>query len=59
LENRAIHTSAREAKLLAESGRTDALAKFEAAFSVIPDSDVGRQIAQLKEDIPAAAQKVE
>ena len=49
-----------EAKLLAESGkRTEALAKFEAAFSVIPDSDVGRQIAQLKEDIPAAAQKVE
>ena len=49
-----------EAKLLADSGKKpEALARFEAAFSVIPDSDVGRQIAQLKQDISASAQKVE
>ncbi len=49
-----------EAKLLAESGKkTEALAKFEAAFSVIPDSDIGQQIAQLKQDLPDASQKVE
>jgi tetratricopeptide (TPR) repeat protein len=42
-----------EAKLLADSGKKpEALAKFEAAFSVIPDSDVGNQIAQLRRDIP-------
>jgi tetratricopeptide (TPR) repeat protein len=41
-----------EAKLLADSGKKpEALAKFEAAFSVIPDSDVGQQIVQLREDI--------
>ncbi|HEY5770262.1 MAG TPA: hypothetical protein VIS71_10495 [Terrimicrobium sp.] len=49
-----------EAKLLAESGKkTEALAKFEAAFSVIPDSEVGEQIAQLKQDLTAAPQKVQ
>ena len=49
-----------EAKLLADSGKKpEALAKFEAAFSVIPDSDVGQQIAQLKQDIFAAPQKVQ
>jgi len=47
-----------EAKLLADSGKKpDALAKFEAAFSVIPDSDIGRQISQLKQDISAAPPK--
>ena len=47
-----------EAKLLADSGKkSEALAKFEAAFSVIPDSDVGQQIAQLRQDI--CAQKVQ
>ncbi|HET9523439.1 MAG TPA: hypothetical protein VFO90_04365 [Terrimicrobiaceae bacterium] len=41
-----------EAKLLADSGKkSEALAKFEAAFSVIPDSDVGQQIVQLRQDI--------
>jgi hypothetical protein len=41
-----------EAKLLADSGKkTEALAKFEAAFSVIPDSDVGQQITQLRQEI--------
>ena len=49
-----------EAKLLADSGnKPEALAKFEAAFSVIPDSDVGQQIAQLKQDILAAPRKVQ
>jgi hypothetical protein len=49
-----------EAKLLADSGKKpEALEKYEAAFSVIPDSDVGRQIAQLKQDILAAAPKVQ
>ena len=43
-----------EAKLLADSGKKpEALAKFEAAFSVIPDSDVGQQIEQIKQDISA------
>jgi hypothetical protein len=49
-----------EAKLLAASGRKpEALAKFEAAFSVIPDSDVGQQIAQLKQDIAAVPAKTQ
>ena len=49
-----------EAKLLAASGRKpEALAKFEAAFSVIPDSDVGQQIAQLKQDIVAVPAKTQ
>lgn len=38
-----------EAKLLADSGKTaDALAKYEAAFGVIPDPAVGQEIANLK-----------
>ena len=49
-----------EAKLLAASGRKpEALAKFEAAFSVIPDVDVGQQIAQLKQDIVAVPAKTQ
>jgi hypothetical protein len=49
-----------EAKLLADSGKKpEALAKFEAAFSVIPDSDVGHQIEQIKQDILAAHPNVQ
>jgi hypothetical protein len=49
-----------EAKLLADSGKKpEALAKFEAAFSVIPDSDVGQQIEQIKQDILAASPNVQ
>ena len=41
-----------EAKLLADSGKkSEALEKFEAAFFVIPDSDVGQQILQLRQDL--------
>ncbi len=43
-----------EAKLLADSGKKpEALAKYEAAFEIIPDSGVGDQIAQLKQEVPA------
>ncbi len=49
-----------EAKLLADSGKkSEALTKFEAAFSVIPDTDVGQQIARLKQDILAASPRVQ
>jgi hypothetical protein len=49
-----------EAKLLADSGKKpEALAKFEAAFSVIPDSDVGQQIEQIKQDISAGPANVQ
>jgi len=47
-----------EAKLLADSGKKpEALAKYEAAFEIIPDSAVGDQIAQLKEEVPPAPSK--
>jgi hypothetical protein len=40
-----------EGKLLADSGKKpEALAKFEAAFTVIPDSEIERQISLLKAD---------
>jgi hypothetical protein len=49
-----------EAKLLADSGRKpEALAKFEAAFSVIPDSVIGQQIAQLKQEIAVVPAKTQ
>jgi hypothetical protein len=49
-----------EAKLLANSGKKpEALAKFEAAFAVIPDSDVGQQVEQIKQDILAASPNVQ
>jgi hypothetical protein len=49
-----------EAKLLAGSGKKpEALEKFEAAYSVIPDSDVAQRIAQLRRDILAAAPEVQ
>jgi hypothetical protein len=47
-----------EAKLLAESGkRPEALAKFEAAYTVIPDSEIGRQISVLKQGASADASR--
>ncbi len=49
-----------EAKLLANSGKKpEALAKFEAAFSVIPDLDVRQHIAKLRQDILAASAEVQ
>lgn len=44
-----------EAKLLSDSGKkTEALGKYEAAYSVIPDNSVGDEIAKLKPAAPAA-----
>jgi hypothetical protein len=41
-----------EGKLLAESGKKrEALEKFEAAFAVIPDPEIGQQISQLKQEV--------
>ena len=49
-----------EAKLLANSGKKpEALAKFEAAFSVIPDLDVRQHIAKLRQDILATPAEVQ
>lgn len=49
-----------EAKLLADSSKkSEALAKYEAAFSVIPDSDVDQQIKQLKQEISVARPSVQ
>jgi hypothetical protein len=43
-----------EGKLLAESGKKrEALEKFDAAFAVIPDAEVGQQISQLKQEAAA------
>jgi len=45
-----------EAKLLADSGKkTEALVKYEDAFSVIPDNSVGDEITKLKPAAPAPA----
>ncbi|MFZ4683962.1 MAG: hypothetical protein ACOYMS_15760, partial [Terrimicrobiaceae bacterium] len=45
-----------EAKLLADSGKkTEALVKYEDAFSVIPDNSVGDEIAKLKPAAPVPA----
>jgi hypothetical protein len=47
-----------EAKLLAESGKKpEALAKFEAAFSVIPDSEIEQQISQLRREVSEVSSK--
>ncbi len=49
-----------EGKLLAESGKKlEALEKFDAAFAVVPDAEVGQQISQLKEEISAVSSKVQ
>jgi hypothetical protein len=49
-----------EGKLLAESGKKlEALEKFDAAFAVVPDAEVGQQISQLKEEVSAASSKVQ
>jgi tetratricopeptide (TPR) repeat protein len=49
-----------EAKLLVDSGKKpEALAKFEAAYSVIPDSDVGQNIAQLRQAISGGAPQLQ
>ena len=49
-----------EAKLLANSGKKpEALAKFEAAFSVIPALDVRQHIAKLRQDILATSAEVQ
>ena len=48
-----------EGKLLAESGKKlEALDKFDAAFAVVPDAEVGQQISQLKEEVSAVSSKV-
>jgi hypothetical protein len=48
-----------EGKLLAESGKKlEALEKFDAAFAVVPDAEVGQQISQLKEEVSAVSSKV-
>jgi hypothetical protein len=47
-----------EGKLLAESGKKrEALEKFEAAFAVIPDPEIGQQIAHLKREVSAVSSK--
>jgi hypothetical protein len=49
-----------EGKLLAESGKKrEALEKFEAAFAVIPDPEIGQQISQLKQEVSAVSSKGE
>ena len=48
-----------EGKLLVESGKKlEALEKFDAAFAVVPDAEVGQQISQLKEEVSAVSSKV-
>jgi hypothetical protein len=48
-----------EGKLLAESGKKlEALEKFDAAFAVVPDAEVGQQISQLKEEVSAVSSEV-
>ena len=40
---------------MSDSGKkTEALGKYEAAYSVIPDNSVGDEIAKLKPAAPAA-----
>ena len=52
----ALNRAREEARLLEASGKKpDALAKYEAAFAIIPDAGVGDQIAQLKQQVPAPA----
>ena len=47
-----------EGKLLAESGKKrEALEKFEAAFAVIPDPEIGQQISHLKQEVSAVSSK--
>ncbi len=47
-----------EGKLLAESGKKlEALEKFDAAFAVVPDAEVGQQISQLKQEVLAVPSK--
>lgn len=47
-----------EGKLLAESGKKrEALEKFEAAFAVIPDPEIGQQVSQLKQEVSAVSSK--
>ncbi|HEY5814174.1 MAG TPA: hypothetical protein VIT23_16145, partial [Terrimicrobiaceae bacterium] len=49
-----------EAKLLADSGKKpEALTKFEAAFIVIPDSDIEHQISVLKREVTEVSPKGE
>jgi hypothetical protein len=49
-----------EGKLLAESGKKlEALERFDAAFAVVPDAEVGQQISQLKKEISAVSSKVQ
>jgi hypothetical protein len=45
-----------EGKLLAESGKKrEALEKFEAAFAVIPDPEIGQKISHLKREVLAVS----
>ena len=47
-----------EGKLLAESGKKrEALEKLEAAFKVIPDSEIEQNISQLKQGVSAVSSK--
>ena len=47
-----------EGKLLAESGKKrEALEKLEAAFKVIPDSEIEQSISQLKQGVSAVSSK--
>jgi hypothetical protein len=47
-----------EGKLLVESGKKhEALDKFEAAFAVIPDPEIGEQISQIKQEVSAVSSK--
>jgi hypothetical protein len=49
-----------EGKLLVESGKKlEALEKFDAAFAVVPDAEVGQQILQLKEEVSPVSSKVQ
>ena len=49
-----------EGKLLVESGKKlEALEKFDAAFAVVPDAEVGHQISQLKEEVSPVSSKVQ
>jgi hypothetical protein len=49
-----------EGKLLAESGKKlEALEKYDAAFAVVPDAEVGQQISQLKKEVSAVSSKVQ
>jgi hypothetical protein len=49
-----------EGKLLAESGKKgEALEKFEAALAVIPDSEIGQQVSQLKQEVSDISSKAQ